>query len=137
MEDELLLEPTNWDEIYYFIQSSNVSDPRYFSNNFDSQPVTILLNQIAAIHKRDKSIANSHSITTARCGLIFAGSDKLTEKDFLPFSDLFDSDNKSKKVTLSKSTARIFMDGANSGELAMKVVSAFSPYIDEIVKLIE
>lgn len=99
--------------------------------------MTILLNQIAAIHKRDKSIANSHSITTARCGLIFAGSDKLTEKDFLPFSDLFESDKGPKKVTLSKTTARIFMDGVNSNELAMKVVSAFSPYIDEIVRLIE
>lgn len=100
--------------------------------------MTILLNQIAAIHKRDKSIANSHSITTARCGLIFAGSDKLTEKDFLPFSDLFDSDNqKPTKVTLLKSTARIFMDAVNSGELAMKVVSAFSPHIDEIVRLLE
>ena len=99
--------------------------------------MTVLFNQIAAIHKRDKSIANSHSITTARCGLIFAGSDKLTEKDFLPFSDLFESDKKSKKVTLSKSTARIFMDAVNSGELAMKVVSAFSPHIDEIVRLLE
>lgn len=134
----MLLEPTDWDEIYYFIQASNVSDPRYFANNFDSQPVTILLNQIAAIHKRDKSIANSHSITTARCGLIFAGSDKLSEKDFLPFSDLFDSDNqKPTKVTLLKSTARIFMDAVNSGELAMKVVSAFSPHIDEIARLLE
>lgn len=99
--------------------------------------MTILLNQIAAIHKRDKSIANSHSITTARCGLIFAGSDKLTEKDFLPFNDLFEDGKKPKKVTLSKSTARIFMDAVNSGELAMKVVSAFSPHIDEIVRLLE
>lgn len=41
------------------------------------------------------------------------------------------------KVTLLKSTARIFMDAVNSGELAMKVVSAFSPHIDEIVRLLE
>lgn len=101
--------------------------------------MSVLLNQIKAIHKRDKTIANSHSISVARCGLIFAGSDKLSESDFLPFGDLYEESKKSKKVKsrLSKSTAQIFMAGVNSGELHMKVVSAFTPYIDEICKLVE
>lgn len=135
-----MIEPTDWDEVYYFIQASNVTDPRYHSRNFDSQPVHILRYQIEAIHKRDMTIANSHSITVARCGLIFAGSDKLSEKDFLPFPDLLNNVSNKGKVNESKilkSTARIFMDGVNSNELSMKVISAFSPYMDEICGLLE
>lgn len=132
------MESTDWDEIYYFIQASHVTDPRYNSKNFDSQPVHILRNQIKAIYKRDKTIANSHSITVARCGLIFAGSDKLTEKDFLPFPELLE--NIKGKVNLPKilkSTARVFMDAVNSNELSDKVISAFSPHMDEICGLLE
>lgn len=115
-----------------------MSDPRFHSRQFDSQPVNVLLDQIKAIHTRDKTIANSHSITTARCGLIFAGSDKLTEKDFLPFPEVLDIDKKkSMKTQISKSTAIVFMEGVKSGELPMKVISAFSPHIDEISNLLE
>ena len=133
-----MIEPTDWDEVYYFIQASHVTDPRYNSKNFDSQPVHILSNQIKAIHKRDMTIANSHSITVARCGLIFAGRDKLSEKDFLPFPELLDQvTGKTNVSKILKSTARIFMDAVNSNELSMKVVSAFSPYMDEICGLLE
>lgn len=99
--------------------------------------MTVLLNQIKAINKRDKTIANIHSITTARCGLLFAGSDKLSEKDFLPFNDNFENDRKNPKKCISKSTALIFMEGVNSGELPSKVIAAFTPHINEICRLVE
>lgn len=131
-------EGTDWNEIYYFIQSSNVSDPRYHARNFDLQPVNIIINQIKAIEDRSMVIANRHSIAVARCGLMFAGSDKLTEKDFLPFPAMLDVKNKNKKVSrVSKQTAQIFMDGVKSGEISSTVMSAFSDYIDEIVTLLE
>lgn len=137
MELELLQPGTDWDKIYYFIQSSNVSDPRYHSDSFDDQPVTVIRSQVQAIHGRDMTIANVHSITVARCGLIFASSDKLTEKDFLPFPDLFETGGNNSNSSISKSTAKIFMNGVRSGEIPNKVVMAFTSYIDEITALLE
>ena len=134
----MITEGTDWDKIYYFIQSSQVSDPRYHSNNFDSQPVTVILKQVEAIEDRSMMIANRHSISIARCGLLFAGSDKLSEKDFLPFPALLETKKKSVgKTRVSKETAEIFLSSVKSGEISSLVMSAFSAYMDEIIGLVE
>lgn len=87
------------------------------------------------------TIANRHSISVARCGLLFASSDKLTEKDFLPFPDQLedkkDKKGKSRKSRVTKETAVIFMDAVRTGELSPIVMTAFKDYIDEITTLVE
>lgn len=91
------------------------------------------------MQRRDKTIANAHSISVARCGLIYAGSDNLSERNFLPFPELLELENgaseNSTKKTISIDTAKEFLRGVNSGEIPYKVVSAATPYMDMILEL--
>lgn len=91
------------------------------------------------MQRRDKTIANAHSISVARCGLIYAGSDTVTERNFLPFPELLELDNGAKENSINKTisvdTAREFLRGVRTGEIPYKVVSAASPYMDKILEL--
>ena len=135
MRKELQAEPTNWDEIYYTIGASGVSDPRWHAKNFDSQPVIHIAKQLESIHKRDQNLANYHSISVARLGLVMSSSQDLTLEDFLPFP-LEDAEDKSKSKTLiSKKTSEIFIQGVKDKVIPNKVVGAFSKYMDQILDL--
>ena len=133
MRKELQAEPTDWDEIYYTFQSSGVSDSRWHSKNFDSQPVIHIAKQLESIHKRDQNLANYHSISVSRLGLVMASGDKLTLDDFLPFP-LEDSEAEKKSV-ISKETAQVFIQGVKDKIIAPKLIGAFSKYMDEILSL--
>jgi hypothetical protein len=131
---ELEYEGTDWDEIYYEFQSAGISDPRFYAENFDDQPINVIAGQLKSLRRRDGTIANSHSIAIARCGLLFGGSDKLNERDFLPFPELLEL-GKDKAETLSIEAAKAFMSGIKSGLIPPKVMGAASKYMDTIIKL--
>jgi len=132
LREELQAEPTDWDEIYYTFQSSGVSDSRWHSKNFDSQPVIHIANQLKFINKRNETLANYHSISVSRLGLVMSSSNELTLDDFLPFPE--DSEAE-KKPVISKKTSEIFIQGVKDKILPPKVVGAFSKYMDEILSL--
>jgi len=133
LREELDEETTDWDSIYFEFQSAGVSDSRWHSRNFDSQPVIHIVKQLESIHKRDQNLANYHSISVSRLGLVMSSSDKLTLDDFLPFP-LEDAEAE-KKPVISKETANIFVDGVKDKIIAPKLIGAFSKYMDEIINL--
>ena len=135
--EELQAEPTDWDSIYFTFQSAGLSDPRWHCNRFDSQPISVIIKQLDNINTRNENLANYHSLSVARLGLVMSSSDKLTLDDFLPFPESLGTKEVSSKMKIGVATAKIFMQGVRDKTIPSKVVGAFTPYLDQILELSE
>lgn len=116
---------------YQVIQTAGINDPMFHYENFPNLPVTLIVDMIKAIAKRDRYLANIHSITVAKIGLGFVNKKGVSIEAFLPF-DL--SEDAGDKVSLA--TAKEFFRCVEKGLIPKRIVPAFSPFIDRMKLLV-
>lgn len=100
--------------------------------NFGDLPVSFIVDFIKAIGKRDRYIANIHSISVSKIGLSFIGKKGMSVEAFLPFDLLEDRD---KKIT--KETAKAFFKAIDKGYISNRLIPAFSQYFEKLKVLNE
>jgi hypothetical protein len=81
---------TKWDEIYFRLNSSDLKDRRWESNNFGRQRVKDVVTALKWLEKHDITKYNINSISTAKLGTVVVGAlggkkAKVSVDDFLPF----------------------------------------------------
>lgn len=82
--------PTDWNEIYLTLVSSEVNDPRFYAENFGRQPVRQVFRALEFAMERERERTNAHSVSTARLATVVQvaasmGKAKAKIADFLPY----------------------------------------------------
>ncbi len=81
---------TNWNEIYFRLNASDLKDSRWESNNFGKQRVKDVVIALKWLEKYDITKYNINSISTAKLGTVVVGAlagkkARTSVDDFLPF----------------------------------------------------
>jgi hypothetical protein len=85
-----LQSPTQWDDIYYRLSSSDFKDSRWSCKNFGLQKVADVKSALKWVESHDTTRYNINSIATAKLGAVVVGAlggkkAKVHPQDFLPF----------------------------------------------------
>lgn len=81
---------TRWDDLYFRINASDLSDPRWHHDQFGKQRVRDVLAAIKFLERHDMHHYNVASVSTAKLGTVVVGAlagkkTTVTADDFLPF----------------------------------------------------
>lgn len=129
MQADLDSEPVDWEQIYTDIQLAGVTDPGFHSENFGHQTIALIEKVCSGISKKLMAQANAANYSAAYiCALYFGGE----IKKYLPYQI---DEEKEKPNRVTKATAEAFRKANKEGLIPMGIVSAFTPYIDEIMRL--
>lgn len=82
--------PTDWNEIYLTLASSDLHDPRFYADSFGMQPTRHVYKALEFALERERDRTNAHSTATARLGQVVQiaasmGKAKAKITDFLPY----------------------------------------------------
>ena len=90
MRSYLKRPPTDWNEIYLTLASSELHDPRFYADSFGQQPVRQVFRALEFAMERERERTNAQSVATARLGQVVQvaasmGKAKAKMTDFLPY----------------------------------------------------
>ena len=127
----------DWQSLYIQIQTAGITDPHFHWQNFGNVTIGLIQDLLEGIAKRDTDIANAMSVSVSKMACYMLNSSwfggKFELKDFLPFMAEETTEPKADRIT--KDTAIAFRQLSKENRLPNKVITATSPYMDDIIAL--
>lgn len=130
MQADLDREPVDWGQIYTDIQLAGVTDPGFHLENFGHQTIALIEKVCSGISKKMMLQANAANYSCAYIAAMYFGGEI---KKYLPYQ--IEEDKKDKPNKITKATAEAFRKANKEGLIPMGIVSAFTPYMEDIMRL--